>query len=149
MSLNLLFENVEAVQAELAKDSQLSAYAASEGIETAGHLLGKRAEPDVDDFSAYPYWNYFKREFFDLLCTESAKYENTREQIRKSEKVTKTWFVPVLAAALGSEIGIPAAVASPFVALAILGCAKMGRNAWCAQQKENPDFLLPDGSPIN
>lgn len=145
MAWTVVFDDIEGVEAELRCDAQLLDLSRSHGVEFAGQLLAKRVEPDVDDFSVLPYWKNFKKEFFEVICTESDKYESLRKELAESKR-TARWVVFTVATAIGATISVPAVVLSPFVALAILGSMRIGVEAWCTTKREA--FELADGAPV-
>lgn len=149
MVWELIEPNLDAVRDELLLDGELYARASTLGIESAGELLAERADPDVRDLTLPPYWYYLKREIFELLCKKAKKYDSVRADIAKVQQTGRTWFVPMLAAAIGSHINVEAAILMPFVALGLLGAGRVGVQAWCNQTqyefgtKNEPLLLEP------
>jgi hypothetical protein len=135
MLWDIVESNLDALQDEVELDQELYSLATTVGIDSAGELLDERADPDAREIATPPYWSYLKREIFELLCTERKKYHELRARIATAERTTKTWFLPMLAGVIGSEIGVAAAILMPFVSLSLLGAANLGVQAWCKQAK--------------
>jgi hypothetical protein len=124
----------------LIADQQLYSLATHESIEAAGSILGRRVEPNVENLAGVsPVWREFKRELRILFCTDEG-YPELRKQIQSINDVTKTIIVPVIAVAIEKQMNLEAGLAIPFVALAILGVAQLGTQAWCKT-------VSPDGVP--
>jgi hypothetical protein len=103
------------------------------GASGARDLLARRAEPSKERVSVPPFWQHLKLELFDLLCLKSAKYAKVRDEIDTADRTTRTWFLPMIAAAVGAYVGVEPAILLPFVALGILGALKVGKEVWCAR----------------
>lgn len=141
----------EEAEDELSRDHELSEWAVTLSIETAGHRLAERinADSDLSDESS-AVWELFKEEFFQFLCTRNPKYAGLRKKLRAADKATKTLALPAIAGAIGAALGLSAGILAPFVALGLLGAAQLGANAWCTSRrsKSTASFTFPNGKPL-
>src|ERR1035438_10437946 len=73
-------------------------------------------------------WIGLRKETFDLICTNSAKYAKERAAF----SVTLKPAIAALAAFLTKDYGFPVAAASSLSSLALLLPVRMAKNAWCS-----------------
>ncbi len=79
------------------------------------------------------YWEAVQREVYDFLCTEEAKYDDLRTQVREHGVLATGAFVGSLSAAIAGIIGVAAGVVTTFVLLALIAMIRIGKEAWCRQ----------------
>lgn len=92
-----------------------------------GHLIGLGV-PIVKN----SLWEKVLAEVFDLFCTESDAYKEERSK----GAGTFQSLVAVVSSSLGATMNVGVGILSGLVAIALILVAKMGRNAWCSQQRE-------------
>lgn len=119
----------------------------SSEFNAAGQLLNKRAAEEAEDEDAYfeaDYWQRLLHELFDLLCTDSTRYEAERERLKHAEDATTKFLVPSIAAAVANAVGLASGLLIPFVALVLFGVIKISKNAWCDLKAEVLGLALND-----
>jgi hypothetical protein len=130
----------------LMKDQELWSLATQQSIEAAGSVLGRRAEPNIENLAGIdPLWKAFKREVRKLLCTDEG-YPELRKQLQKVNDVTKDLLVPMIAVAVGAHLNLEAGLVTPFVALGLLGTAQLGTQAWCKSDTPQDVPMFKDRS---
>jgi hypothetical protein len=135
----------------VAQDPDIQGLAEVLSIDAAGGRLRSRLEVDGDASTILlPGWDQFKDEFFLLFCTRQRKYDDLRKKIKSTDRATRELVIPAIAGAIGAALGIGASILTPFVALALLGVAELGINAWCARSSGRSQlaFSSPDGKPL-
>ncbi|RWB14380.1 MAG: hypothetical protein EOQ40_30025 [Mesorhizobium sp.] len=104
-----------------------------EGI--AIRLLSKTGSENTAPFGAggapKNYFEALKAEFKEFMCG-GEKYVDLRNQVSKAWDKGKLHVMTVIAASIGSVLGLGPAIILPVVAILLTIVAKMGRNAWCA-----------------
>jgi hypothetical protein len=78
------------------------------------------------------YWKAIKREFHDLVCTQSKKFADLRRQMKQAAAKGQVALVGVIAAAIGATLGVTAGVVTPFVSLCLIVLLRLGKEAYCA-----------------
>jgi len=78
------------------------------------------------------YWSRVNRELHLLICTDDKKYEKLRKYVGKESRVTQATIISSIAATIGANLGLTAAIVAPFVTLGLVAMLQIGKNAWCA-----------------
>jgi hypothetical protein len=78
------------------------------------------------------YWMRLKHEFKLLFCSDDKKYNALRKKISAVGSKSQTAVVPIVTAALATQIGVAAGILLPFCALLLLAILRMGMNAYCS-----------------
>lgn len=75
-------------------------------------------------------WDKIVDEIYSLICTDEEKYKEERS------KFTGTFqsLVSVISASVGSTVNVSVGIITGVVTIALIGVAKIGRNAWCAMR---------------
>lgn len=89
--------------------------------------VGSPADGEEDKSISY----YIKREIYDFLCSDSARYKDER----KEGLLNVRSLVSPIAAAVVSQFSLPLAVAVGPVTLLIMASLKIGTNAYCEANK--------------
>lgn len=137
-------------KAELLKliDAEVWRVASTQGLEVAGAILNDRVEPGVDHFTGKLYWDYLKREFFELMCESGTKYAKERAQLASFKKYGEKAAIAISAAIAGKMLnGVDQTLLIPFISMILLGLAKLGLNAWCSYQRDQIR-LEKEGKPV-
>lgn len=135
---------------ELLRYPDLAEWAATSSVEAAGNRLAERFNIDSRGVNDSKFWELFKDELFQFLCTRNPKYAELRKQLKTANRTSKTLVMPALAGAIGATLGLAPGILVPFVALGLLGAAQLGANAWCISKrsKSAPSFTFPNGKPL-
>ena len=72
-----------------------------------------------------------KIEVREFVCG-GKKYESDRKALLSHSGKTQTFVVSTISTAVALHVGAAAAYLVPVIALLLVVCAKVGRNAWCA-----------------
>jgi hypothetical protein len=84
------------------------------------------------DAAKAAYWVHVKREIRILVCTSDTRYDDLRKRIKNIEPLGKQAIVAIVAATIGSSLGVAAGAISALVAVALFAVVKIGVNAFCA-----------------
>lgn len=76
-------------------------------------------------------WRAFTAEWRELSCTDNAKYDGLRDQVKALRGRPATVIVSTIAAGLSNDIGIEAGLLVPFVAILLHGILTVGNNVIC------------------
>ena len=87
-------------------------------------------------------WDFVKKEFFLLVCTEDKKYLRLKEQIKNESSKSKTTILAIVSAYIGDKLGIEISGIIGFCAIFLYMLAKIGKEAFCCK-------YLPIYSPDN
>ena len=135
----------------ISSDEELYHLATTVSIEAAAGRLGARIEPHVSNAGGdWDYWRQVLVEIHKLICTSDPAYDDLRKRIKAAGVALEKGIIPAIAGAIGATIGLAAGVLVPFVALAIIGIAKVGRNAWCSRTERiaASGMLTESGQPV-
>lgn len=80
--------------------------------------------------------NYFEQlqsEFKKLICGDS-KYGHIRDELLENKNIIKGTIIYIIAAAIGAELGLAAALIAPVVAVLLYAVGKVTVEAWCATE---------------
>lgn len=107
--------------------------------EVAIHLLTQVGPENTAPFGPKSaQTNYFgavKDEFGKLICGDET-YDELRAQVGALWDKNKGPVALAVASAIGSQIGIAAAVLVPVIVLLLAMVTQIGRNAWCALREK-------------
>ncbi len=78
------------------------------------------------------YWDQVKKEIRILLCTKDRKYTKLRKNLDAYAVHSKQTIVAIVAAGIGSSIGIAGGIITGLVAIALFAIARIGISAYCA-----------------
>ena len=93
-------------------------------------------------FGPRDYWKAFKQEFHTLICgagkVEPDPYTDLRKVIGKHGARSQLAIVSSIAAFIGAQIGLEAAILVPWIAMFLGVVRKVGAEAYCRAIKEEP-----------
>lgn len=117
---------------ELSAHPDASRQAMATSIEAAAAELSAAIDPGENFGGISPLWQKAKEQLYLFICTDDPKYKGLRKQASDAGAVAKELGIPMTAAAIAGTAGLDVALATPFVALAIIGVLQIGKNSWCA-----------------
>ncbi len=77
-----------------------------------------------------PFWDLFKKEFYRLLCDETA-YVEEKKALAIEGHIPKVVIISGISGALGATLGYSATLLAPTVTLLLFTVGKMGLAAYC------------------
>lgn len=118
----------EILSTGLSYEDAANAWLSSRGVE-------QNAPFGTANSSGKSFFDSVRAEFSKLVCGDP-NYKDIRADVAKYWDQQKTVVVSTVAAFIGSQVGIAAAVLMPVIALLFAAAASMGVQAWCAMDKE-------------
>lgn len=93
-------------------------------------------------FGPRDYWKALKQEFHTLICGAAKggtdPYTDLRKVIDKHGAKSQLAIVSSIAAFIGAQIGLEAAILVPWIAMFLGVARKVGAEAFCRAMKEEP-----------
>lgn len=77
------------------------------------------------------YWDALKQEFHIFLCTDDPRYQQPHEKLSSASESTSTTIVGIVAAFIGSNLGVEVGAITGLVAVLLYGVLKVGKEAYC------------------
>jgi hypothetical protein len=103
-------------------------------IDDVGLILDGGPEPFVDYArppSAKGNWRAVQDEFLIFLCSKEKKYASLKNKIKTAANKSQLAIVSMIAAAIGTNIGVAAGVLVPLCALCLIAVLKVGKESFC------------------
>ena len=91
-----------------------------------------KAEVKAFDRARRTYWTSVRAEVHELVCTKSERYADLRKRLDSVGEKGDKAIVALVAAAIGSTLGVAAGAIGGLVAVALFAVVKIGVNAYCA-----------------
>jgi len=88
-------------------------------------------QPSPDIRPEKTYWHAVKIEMHTFLCTDDKKYKELWKRIAELDKKSTSAIVALIAAYLGSIIGVAGTLLAGFVTLCLYAISKIGKEAYC------------------
>ena len=84
------------------------------------------------------WWLEVKREFNELLCLDTPKYENLRKELKEKASAGTTVILGLIVAAVAKHLeSISSGAITSFIALCLATTLKVGREAYCNLQEKH------------
>jgi hypothetical protein len=84
------------------------------------------------------WWEEVKREFNELLCLDTPKYENLRKELKEKSTFGTTVILGLIVAAVAKNLeSVSSGAVVSFIALCLATALKIGREAYCNIQTKN------------
>jgi hypothetical protein len=106
-------------------------------LDVQGAQLNKIHKPGGLSLTPRDYWNSVKQEFWLLACTNNRKYASHRKTIPENAKKSQATAISTISVTLGATLGIVPGLLTPFVAMLIKFCLKVGLEAFCGAVRKS------------
>ena len=136
-----------AILNELQSDEELWELSTRVSVNDAGKILPLRVHPETEFLDLPKYWENLVQEFGEFICKTTSKYDDLYKKIESADKTLNTWFIPVIAGAIATKIGIEALIITPFVRLLVASVSRIGIEAFCRNSSAG-ELLDKDGQQV-